>query len=258
MMDQYSATGNNGDRPTSRLQVEDDENHSQTKTINRIHAYRDQLAEFQVAFAENELVGEVPERRQHRAYHQLASGLLRLLKPYLTDEEIDEAEYYWNDIDIGTFTVNPPAVIQKPDRQELSGAIRSGDQTTIARAKPRNEVEPRHYTVKGLRDFAAAQPEWEVQWNVLFGPDVSAAELRSQVDDARVQIDDRQRRTQPITVRRLVRVPKPIIDDAITYMESFLRDIGMDIEINEGLPEWGFEEVEEHEEDQTDAEAHTE
>jgi hypothetical protein len=60
-------------------------------------------------------------------------------------------------------------------------------------------------------------------------------------------VHPRSHRNQPITVSRLARVPRPIIDEAVTQMEHFLRDIGMDIEINEGLPEWGFEEV--HEDD---------
>jgi hypothetical protein len=226
-------------------QVNDEENKSQNATIERIQSFRDDLAEYRLLFAQNELTEEIGEAQQHRAYHQLAKGFLGLLKPYLTaDDEVAESEAYWEEVGLGAFTVDPPAAITQPSRGEVDTALRRGDSRTLARAEPRNNVEAKRYAVKGLRDFDAAPAEWEVSWSVMFGPEVSPATLRGEIADPAVQVHPRSSRTEPITVTRTVRLPRRIIDEAVTQLEHFVRNLGMDVDLDDsGVPEFGFEEV---------------
>lgn len=214
-----------------KLQVNDEDNKSQNATINRIQRYRDDLAEYQLLFAQNELSEEISERQQHRAYHQLAKGFLQLLKPYLTAEEIQQGEHYWNEVDLGSFMIEPPEAIQQPSKQEMESALKAGHKQTFARADPRNEVEAKRYRVIGLRDFAAAEPEWQVEWSVMYGPEVSPADLRSEIRDSRVRVQPRSHRNEPITVIRSGRVPRQIIDNVVTELENFVRAVGMDVDI---------------------------
>lgn len=221
----------NGDLNPSR-QVNDDENQSQSATINRIQRYRDDLAEFQKVFAEGELSDEIDERKQHRAYHHLVSGFLQLLKPYLTDSEITESQYYWEDAQLGEFTVTPPEIIQRPTRDEMDRALQRGDKMTLARGMPREGVDPITYRVEGLKDFASAKTEWEVEWSVMFGPEVSAMDVRHEIHDESVRVKPRRRRNEPIMVVKTVRLPRPIIEAAVTALENFVRSLGMDIDLS--------------------------
>lgn len=233
-----SPASTNGKSPsdTAARQVNDDENKSQTATIQRIQKYRDNLADYQMLFAQNELTGDVSEAQQHRSYHQLTKGFLRLLKPYLTDYRHEDPEIiigqrYWEEVELGSFTIDPPAVISRPSRQEMDHALRTGHQQTIQRADPRNSVEPKEYSVRGLRDFDAAEPEWSVEWQVMYGPEVTPAELRSQISDPNVHVQPRATRTEPITIVKTARVPRRIIDETVTQLENFVRDLGMDVDI---------------------------
>jgi hypothetical protein len=226
-----SGDSSNG-QMVSGTKVNDEENKSQNATIERIQSFRDDLAEYRLLFAQNELTEEISEAQQHRAYHQLAKGFLGLLKPYLTaEDEVAESKEYWNEVELGAFTINPPAAITQPSRGEIDTALRQGDSRTLARAEPRNTVEPKAYTVIGLRDFDAVPAEWEVSWSVMFGPEVSPASLRQEITDPAVRVHPRGSRTEPITVTRTVRLPRRIIDEAVTQMEHFVRDLGMDLEI---------------------------
>lgn len=238
------STGN-----VAKRRVSDDDNQSQNATIRRIQSFRDDIAEYQLLFAQNELQNDISEAQQHRSYHQLARGFLQLLKPYLMDEEIPRSEYYWNEVELGEFTISPPEVIQQPSQGQMEAALKAGRRETLARADPRNSVESKHYSVVGLRDFAAADPEWEVEWQVMYGPDVRPSGIRSQIRDSSVRVHPRSHRNEPITVTKTVRVPRQIIDAAITELEQFVREVGMDIDLDDSVPEWGFKEVHEDVED---------
>jgi hypothetical protein len=216
---------------SSRVKVSDEENRSQKATIQRIQSFRDDIAQYQLAFANNELSREVPEENQHRSYHLLAKGFLQLLRPYLEDDSASSSNYYWDEIDLGEFTIDPPAVVRQPTRHEMGRALKSGDLNTISRADPRNAVEPKRYSCIGLRDFAASQPEWTVEWTVMFGPEVSATDLRAEINDRSVTVPPRSHRNEPISIQKKARVPRPMIDNAITAMENFVREIGMDVEM---------------------------
>jgi len=213
--------------------IDDEENTSQSATIRRIQSFRDDIADYQLLFAQNELSEEISEGRQHRAYYQLAKGFLQLLRPYLTDEDVPQSDHYWNQVQLGEFAVDPPAAIAQPSQQQVDHALKANDQSTIARADPRNAVDSKHFSVIGLRDFDSAQAEWNVQWEVMFGPDVSAADIRSQLQQSGVRVSPRSHQTEPLTVTKRVRIPRQIIDNAVTALENFVRDIGMDVEWDE-------------------------
>jgi hypothetical protein len=42
-----------------------------------------------------------------------------------------------------------------------------------------------------------------------------------------------QSRTEPIRVSRIARVPRDIIDEAVTAMENFCRDLGIDMDLED-------------------------
>lgn len=233
----------NGRQPSEGVEqtVADDEGKSQNATIARIQQFRDTIADYQVLFAENELAADVSAADQHRSYHQLAKGFLQLLKPYLTDENIDGSKHYWERIELGSFSVDPPPAISPPSREEAARALRGRDTAVVARADPRNEADPHEYDVIGLQDFAAAPPEWDVRWSLMYGPEVSVRELRARIETPGVRVLPRQHRAEPITVVRTARVPLEIINDAITAMENFVRALGMDIELEAEPYEGGDE-----------------
>lgn len=234
----------------SSKEVNDEEKQSQNATIRRIQKYRDDIAEYQLLFAQNEMSMEVNEAQQHRAYHQLAKGFCQLLKPYLTDDGISQSSHYWEDVNLGNFDVSPPDVICPPSREEMGAAVRHGEKTALARGSPRNHVEGKSYSVIGLRDFSTAPAEWQVEWTVMFGPEVSPLDIQQQTRDENVRVSERSHRNQPITVVRTARVPRVIINNAVTAMDNFVRELGLDLDFSEsGLPEWGFYEVDEDAED---------
>lgn len=242
-MTQPLSNGATPDGPSQR--VDDDDNTSQTATIQRIHDYRDTIADYQLAFAQNELSGDVDAGQQHRAYHQLAKGFLQLLKPYLTDQDVPGTQYYWEGytadsledassdgiLRLGTVTADPPDAIRTPSRDEVADALREGDQQTIQRADPRNAVDGRSYDIVGLLDFASAPAEWTEEWRVMFGPEVTPHDLRQQIRDPDVRVRDRRHRNEPITVVKTMRVPRSVIDNAVTALENFVRDLGMDVDL---------------------------
>jgi len=221
------------DKEEPGRQIEDEDNASQSATIRRIQSYRDDIADYQLLFAQNELSENISEAQQHRAYFQLAKGFLQLLRPYLSDEDVPQSTHYWNEVALGEFAVDPPAAIAQPSQQQLEHALKASDQSTISRADPRNSVDSKHFSVIGLRDFASAQAEWDVQWEVMFGPDVSAADIRSQLQQSGVRVSPGTHRNEPLTVTKRVRIPRQIIDNAVTELENFVRDIGMDVEWDE-------------------------
>lgn len=209
----------------------DEDRISHKSAVKRIEQYYDELTEYQKAFAEAEIAGDVDESRHHRAYHEHAKGFCKLLRPYLTDNDLPKAEYYWKQAEIGVFQVDPPEVLQQPSKEEMAHALRGGNRKTIARADPRNNAEPRGYTIIGLRDFMSSPTQWEESWQVMFGPEVSATDIRSEITDPNVRVEDRAHQNDPITVVKDVRVPRSIIDDAVAAMEQFRRSIGMAIEM---------------------------
>jgi hypothetical protein len=219
-----------GESPRSK--VSDEENQSQSAAIRRIQKYRDRIAEYQMFFAENEITREIGEGEQHTAYHQLAKGFLQLLKPYLTDPEIPRSAVYWGEKDLGGFSITPPSAISRPSAGEMEAALRSGNRLTMSRASTRACAEPREYQVRGLKTFANAPAEWSEEWTLMWGPEISAEDLRAQINDPRVSVQPREHRTQPITVVKSARVPKHVIDDVITCLEQFVRDVGLDIEFS--------------------------
>lgn len=211
--------------------VDDEENQSQNATIRRIQRYRDNLAEYQMLFAQQELEQHGRRRQAHKSYHQLVKGFAQLLSPYLTDREIECAEEYWQLKEFGSWEVAPPDAISQPSRRQVQDALGSGRTDILARADPRNQLEPYQYRVQGVEDFVAAPPEWEVSWSMMVGPEVSPRDLRSQMSSPDITIDARQHRTDPITVHRRVRVPRDVIGSVVRGLEMFIREIGMDVDM---------------------------
>lgn len=213
--------------------VQDEENQAQNATIRRIQSFRDDIAEYQLLFARNELTEDMSESQQYRAYHQVARGFCQLLKPYLTAQDIDQSERYWRQLPLGEFEVDPPDAIRRPERQRVGAALGNDASGLARRADPRNDVEPRRYELQGLQDFWAAEVEWREDWQVMYGPEVNPADIRAEVSDPDVRVHERSTRTEPIRVSRIARLPRPIIDEAITAMENFVRDLGMDIDLED-------------------------
>jgi hypothetical protein len=217
----------------SAQKVNDEENQSQSATINRIQAYRDELAEYQLLFARNELSNELSEGEIHRSYHQLVSGLAQLLMPYLRDDGIQSARHYWERVKLGEFDIDPPSAIHQPDQMDVAGALGGDGLGAVALADPRNSVEPKHYEVYGLQDFMGAEPEWTEEWSVMVGPEISPADLRQQITEDGVRVLDRRHRNEPIRVERIARVPMGIVTEAATQLEHFIRDLGLDVDLQD-------------------------
>lgn len=225
--------------------VNDDEKQSQTSSIERIQQFRDYLADYQVWFAQNEVSKEVSREEQVKSYQRMAQGFLRVLRPYLTDptltpndsvagqaENGNSGNEYWHRVNLGEFSIDPPEILQRPSQRTTERAIRSHDRTTVEMADPRHSADPKHYRVVGLQEFADIDAEWSVSWTMMFGPEIRVSDLRMKNDEARVTVRDRDHRNEPITVEKTVRLPKRIVDNAVTSMENFVRDIGMDVEFN--------------------------
>lgn len=227
-----------------KRQVEDEDKKSQKSSIERIQQFRDYLADYQVWFAQNEISREVSREEQLKSYHRMAQGLLRVLRPYLTDPSLTpntedaNGNQYWNHVLLGEFTIDPPDVLQRPSQRATETAIRNHDHTTLMRADPQHNADPEHYRLVGLREFATFEPEWTVEWTMMYGPDVSLGSLRQQNTNDDVTIHDRQHRTDPVTIEKTARIPRFVVDNAVTCMENFIRDIGMDIEFK-GEPYYG-------------------
>lgn len=214
----------------------DEDRISHKSTVKRIEEYSNEVTEFQKLFAQSELTSGVDEAKNHRAYHKHVKGFCQLLKPYLTDDDLPGAVEYWHNVEIGEFEIQPPDVLKQPSQEEMARALRGGHQKTIARSDSRNSADDREYKIEGLRHFMDSPPQWEEEWNVMFGPGVSPADLRSEIDDPTVRVEDQSNPNEPITVVKTARVPRFVIDNAAAEIEKFRREIGMAIEMKkEGL-----------------------
>lgn len=216
-----------------KQEVDDEENRSQNATIRRIQSFRDDIADYQLLFARNEVSKQLSEREALRSYHQLVKGFLQLLRPYLTDDSISEAQKYWTETTLGTITVDPPASIQRPSQARFKQALTNNDPKSLAISAPQNNPSKKMYRVKGLKDFAEWDAEWQVEWQVMFGPAVTPDDLRERIQDSSVSVLDASHRNEPIRVQKTAQLPRHIIDSAVLELENFVRGVGMDVDFDE-------------------------
>jgi len=209
--------------------ADDEEKQSQSSAITRIQSMRDHLADYQVWFAQNEITQDVTHKKQIASYHKMAQGLLQILRQYFVSD-MGGAGEYWTETQIAAFDIEPPAALQQPSKGQTRAAIRTKNANLLQRAAGEIDARRQRFVVQGLREYAMLDPEFSVTWDVRFGPNVSSSNLRREVSDENVTVHDRTRRHEPIKVEKRVAIPKFVIDNAVTTMENFLTEVGLDIE----------------------------
>ena len=206
-------------------QVGDDEQIAQRRSHERVQALLDEITNVQIREA-NDLDGEYSPAEHRQAYHQTVVELWRELQPTLAEASGDTESFYWFNIDLGEFTVEPPKPLQKP--------------TSRIEAESRPDLQPgaswatpEEYDITGFQQFANMDTVIRTRFAVrLDEDDITVPELRQQVQradpDAQVRVWDRSRGDfeEPFRVDKFKLLPKWVIDNARGALREFAEKSG--------------------------------
>lgn len=202
---------------------------TQNAVLRRIQGCRDDIAEVKARRIQEALEGTSNDWSFRRAYYRAVDALCGELQSYLRNDEFPLAGKYWEEVPIGEIVFEPPEVVSQPSQAGMDAALKQGGKQ-LALCRPRNSVKPKSYTVQGLRDFNAADDVLTESWQVMYGPEVSANDIRSRNHETGVQVKPRASRHEPITVHRRQPLPADIIQKAESLCVKFAYELGMDVD----------------------------
>lgn len=202
---------------------------TQSAVLKRIQRARDDIAEVKRQRVQGALEGQDNGWNYRRAYYFAVDALCGELRSYLQNDEIPLSKKFWEQEAIGEIEFEPPSFLVHPDRQAMSRAIGSGGKD-LAMSLPRNTLETKTYTVQGLKDFNSADEVLWESWQVRFGPEVTAADLRERNSEQGVFFESRASRHEPIVVHRMMPLPVNVIQKAEAMCVKFALELGMDLD----------------------------
>lgn len=210
-------------------QVIDEADITQNSVLQRIQKARDDIAQVKAQRINDALEGSSNGWAFRRAYYRAVDALCGEIQPYLRNDDFPLATQFWEEEPIGAITFEPPKIVQKPSKSKMDSVIKQGGKK-LSMTLPRNSVTSTSYPVQGLRDFNNADEVMAESWQVMFGPEVSASDLRERNSEQGVQIDPRDSKQEPFTVYRYKPLPTSIIQRAEALCVEFAYELGMDIE----------------------------
>jgi len=223
------------DSDGEELQVGDEEDYTDKKTKQRLLNTRELLNEAQHELFSARLVEpdvEYSEVQALMAWGDLVTSYIRDLSVLLNNDDVPEAKFYREDVDLGSITLIP----QDTERIPFSKIqYEQFDEDYLLRQFPgfdRNAELPKPVEIpfNGLMSLVERDNYVEKHWIVTKNPRQAGPNQKT------VETMDRQ----PI--------PRHIYARALMAADEFLQGVGIGLDLSEdGVPEFGFEEVHEDE-----------
>lgn len=223
------STDHSTGQTTADQHVVDEGDITQSAVLKRIQACRDNIAEVKSRRIQDAIEGTDGGWDYQRAYYRAVDALCSELQSYLRNEEFPLAEQYWREKEIGEIEFQPPEIVSSPSQAQMDAALKQGGKQ-LALQRPRNTVSTKTYTVRGLRDFNDADEVLTESWEVMYGPEVTAHDLRVRNSEPGVQVEPRESRHAPLTVYRHQPLPTDIIQRAESLCVEFAYELGMDLD----------------------------
>jgi len=219
------------------LEVSDEEKYSDKKIKKRILNTRELLVHTKNRLETERLVEpevEYSEFEAFAAWANLVQSYLYELGILLNNEEVPNAEYYRDELPLGKIGIVP----EDTDGIPFSTIVYEGvDEEDIIHQSSRLQrgcelPEPVTVSFEGLMDVAETDLVVERQWVVTANPRAAGP------NQDRITVVGRQP------------VPEKVFQKALVESDQFLQDAGIGLDLSDsGVPEFGFEEVHEDEQE---------
>jgi len=213
-----------------RKRIDDEEGKVDTQYKNRIIQNRIRVDDAEEALLVDAATDpDVTASRAKRVsiWGTMVKQYLRTIEPILRSDDVDEAQRYYEEVEIGSVTLHPP---DKDGYAFSTLQYRDFEDKQLRRALdlPRGASlpEPEHIQFNGLVSIIEAPEILSHRWAVTVD-DSGPPPTHEQVLLEQTEIPDKQ-----------------LYVDALRYADQFLQEAGLGIDISaEGVPEWGFQEV---------------
>lgn len=213
------------------LEVSDNEDYTDKKVKQRILNAREQLNEVQNELYSARLVEpdvDYSELDALMAWGNLVRSFIRDLSVLLNHDEVENADYYRDKVELGEVVLVPQDTQEVPFTK-LQFDQYDGDyfRRKYGFSKGAELPEPERVKFTGLMDLVGRDNFVEKRWVVVKNPNLPKPEQDI------VETGDRQ----PI--------PKGVYERALMACDQFLQGVGVGLDLSEdGMPDFGFEEVE--------------
>lgn len=164
-----------------------------------------------------------PEQVKHilaERWSVVVRQYIRTVRPLLTSDEIEQAQYYWEELPVYSDTIEPPAQngidwprFYRSDESDYAIAKSMEMNVDMSFEAP----EPKPVELNGLRDVLQFQ-EQPLYWTVVYNPDSLPIQQESETLEAQLSL------------------PKGVYEAAVEYTDEFLQEIGIGLEIGTGDP----------------------
>lgn len=192
-------------------QYDDPDQYGRSRRLRSIYDARDQVRETRALIKSPELQISTSEGR--RWLYSRVDAYLTELEPKLeehhqrnfgSDEPNQAATPYYQGVPLGKVVIEPPPSLLAMLEDDTVRVI--GNQT----------LEPKSIPFEGLKSFIEASPPFFGEWTL--------------------NVDQRHRAPDPVTKTNAVEMPMEVSTTAFRYANLFADDIGLDIDLKEGLP----------------------
>jgi len=192
---------------TSGVRIDDPNDKSQERRKRTIHDRQEQAAEVKQRISDPGFLPHATNMEKQHLYFEVVKSYVVELEPTLTRDGLDVGNEYWEEMDLGTITFQPPA-----EAVDLYKGV-------IARSPPgASHPQSRAVRITGLSDFADLSPPFEQTWTVIWKPGSSLKD-------------------EDFTIRETV--PQQISEKAYRACNKFLAevDLGLQMSGNDYTPE---------------------
>lgn len=198
----------------SRQTVADPEEFNQQRRLRSIHDARDRVRATYEATQDPSVNADYQTlAANYRATVQNYVGEIEgLLQTYDFDNS-DLDENYWKGVELGPLTVSPPRDLVELREQNDASVI--GD----------SDLQPAEYAIPGLQGYLDAAAQCPVQ------------------EEFKLHVRRRHKGQETVTGVSSTEMPIQVSYAAFRAANLFLSNTGLDVELESGMNEFGFDEV---------------
>lgn len=220
-----SRNGQHGDGQPEYPRVGDEDDIAQRRSHERVQALLDEITNTRIRAA-NDVTNEVDEVDHRRAYAETVKELWTELRPTLANADDETERYYWHEISLGQFSVEPPEPLTEPAGRreaELRPSLQPGASWPT----------PERFDITGFELFNEMNVAVTVQFEARLDEDeITVPQLRQRIQRAepngRYRVWDRDTGDyrEPFRVQKTKIVPKRIIDNARSALRELAEQSG--------------------------------
>jgi len=200
------------DTSTSSKKISDPDEFSQTRRLRAIHDARDRVIDTRDRVEEARVLEKLDPRAGRQLFRRAVENYVLEVEELLTDDEVTTEVDYWNGIELGSMVIEPPASFHQ---------LLDDDHTYLV---PGSQIpqgrEITFYGVKSVLD--AGRPE-----TYTFS----------------IEVERKHHGAETVTETVGKEVPLRVSENAYRALNRFLHDVDVSLGMEEGIREYGFEEV---------------